>query len=115
MKVIKTQLANGKFKYIAKHNGVETVLVKSSTKEFVEMSLTEWKDGSIDKFQSSTKEVNNLSDFVFQCKALSQYKDCTFHICKVISDNKTSSTEVVIDGNSYDLMRDIENMTGVKF
>lgn len=41
MKVIKTQLANGKFKYTAQYNGVETIIVKSSTKEFVEVSIKE--------------------------------------------------------------------------
>ena len=84
MKVIKTQLANGKFKYTAQHNGVETIIVKSSTKEFVEISIKEWShDGSLTKFQSSTKDVNNLRDFVFQCQTLSQHKNHTFHICKV--------------------------------
>ena len=162
MKVIKTQLANGKFKYTAQHNGVDIVLVKASTKEFVEISIKEWGapfEGRVTKFQASTKEVNNLRNFVAECQPLSQHKDHAFHICKVetieevkeevkeeaiiINTNKNKlakkttpnknthseylamlsereqrknkSTEVLIDGSSYDLMRDIENMTGVKF
>ena len=102
MRVIKTQLANGKFQYTAQHNGVETVLVKSSTKDFVEMSVKEFNapntkyEGVVIKFQSSTKEVNNLRDFVFQCKTLSQHKNHNFYICKVETIEEVKEEEEIV-------------------
>tara|TARA_R110000751_G_scaffold8967_2_gene34649 strand:- start:446 stop:859 length:414 start_codon:yes stop_codon:yes gene_type:complete len=82
MKVTKKQLKNGKFEYTANYDNKNVIIIKSSTKEFVEVLIQKYENGSIRKMSSTTNYKNNLKNDVEIYKSLSQHKG-TFHICKV--------------------------------
>tara|TARA_R110000803_G_scaffold16621_3_gene45677 strand:+ start:83 stop:496 length:414 start_codon:yes stop_codon:yes gene_type:complete len=99
MKVTKKQLKNGKFQYSANYDNKNVIIIKSSTKEFVEVLIQKYEDESIRKMSSTTNYKNNLKNDVEVYKSLSQHKGA-FYICKVECEKvevkkNVSSTEKV--------------------